>query len=198
MWTGTGRDGCQTKYFAQKEYSSTSMHVCVSAFFFSGDHHEARLTWSGSQFPCFSTKRQQSCHHHTAGLSLCYRLFNRAQKSHRSTSNPTTTIRSFVPEIRITIKSVLCLNCRFSIHHPLSANSAEFLRIEESAPIRQNMCKVKCFLTKWSNIPERCGFTFHFYLLFKRSGSFHPKIPPYSAVPAEIATSNQTPCLGSQ
>ena len=193
---GTGR--LSDKIFCTKRIL---LHIhacmCVSLFFF-GDHHEARLTWSGSQFPCFSTKRQQSCHHHTAGLSLCYRLFNRAQKSHRSTSNPTTTIRSFVPEIRITIKSVLCLNCRFSIHHPLSANSAEFLRIEESAPIRQNMCKVKCFLRKWSNIPERCGFTFHFYLLFKRSGSFHPKIPPYSAVPAEIATSIQTPCLGSQ
>ena len=63
---GTGR--LSDKIFCTKRIL---LHIhacmCVSLFFF-GDHHEARLTWSGSQFPCFRTKRQQSCHHHTAGL----------------------------------------------------------------------------------------------------------------------------------
>lgn len=197
---GRGRDGTAVRQNILHK-KNTPPHPCMyvcQPFFFPGIITRRDSHGVGRNFLVL----EQNVSNHVIitrrDSSLCYRLFKRAQQSHRSTSNPTTTIRSFVPEIRITIKSVLCLNCRFSIHHPLSANSAEFLRIEESAPIRQNMCKVKCFLTKWSNIPERCGFTFHFYLLFKRSGSFHPKIPPYSAVPAEIATSNQTPCLGSQ
>lgn len=142
---GRGRDGTAVRQNILHK-KNTPPHPCMyvcQPFFFPGIITRRDSHGVGRNFLVL----EQNVSNHVIitrrDSSLCYRLFKRAQQSHRSTSNPTTNIRSFVPEIRITIKSVLCLNCRFSIHHPLSANSAEFLRIEESAPIRQNICKVK-------------------------------------------------------